>query len=199
MVKYKKADYKKLYIYIFLFSFKPQERIISNLAENIFDFLVKSNFEQGISVKFINTPSSKTFYLILNYLINLFDPNLLNYHVMNEETIPNLMKFLGYPLVISKSSFLSMTAPHTWTNFLHLLNWMVEFLRSRSSMELLKSKAWKTNWIRQYHLNKYLIFLVKGGSEREKTDVELIEEMIKSSFSLPEKERNEHMQGLRAR
>ena len=75
-----------------------------------------------------NNPS---FLLLLQFLVGHFDPKFKCGSKIEEE-IPRLMRNLGYPFMISKSSLFTVGSPHTWPILLAALSW----LRERIEMSL---------------------------------------------------------------
>ena len=51
--------------------------------------------------------------------------------VKMEEEVPRVLKMLGYPFNISKSSMHAAGTPHTWPYLLAALVWMVELVKVR--------------------------------------------------------------------
>ena len=53
-----------------------------------------------------------------------------NYKVgtKHEEEIPRIMKMLGYPFLISKSSMFTIGTPHTWPTMLAGLSYVVDLI-----------------------------------------------------------------------
>ncbi len=48
---------------------------LAQLADNIFNFLTNHSYENYVTIKQLQSPSTKTFYQIFNFLMRLYDPN----------------------------------------------------------------------------------------------------------------------------
>ena len=46
-----------------------------------------------------------------------------------EEQVPDVLKILGYPFVISKTAMYSVGSPHTWPTLLAALTWLRETIQ----------------------------------------------------------------------
>ena len=46
-----------------------------------------------------------------------------------EEEVPKILRVLGYPFAISKSSMFAIGSPHTWPHLLAALTWLVELIK----------------------------------------------------------------------
>jgi kinetochore protein NDC80 len=54
--------------------------------------------------------------------------SLFRYLTKTEDEIPAMLKGLGYPFTISKTSLVAVGTPHSWPTFLGVLTWLVELL-----------------------------------------------------------------------
>ena len=52
-----------------------------------------------------------------------------------EEEIPRIMKAIGYPFLISKSSMFTVGSPHTWPSMLAALSFMVDWINVSTVIE----------------------------------------------------------------
>ena len=94
----------------------------------ILKYLDTHGFTEPISPKdLLSSPSTKTYSTVFLFLYNQIDP-LYKYVGKPHDDIPEMLKLIGYPINISKRSFLSVGGLHVWPSLLATLSWMVELL-----------------------------------------------------------------------
>lgn len=87
-------------------------------------FLTERGYEQPLSPKLLNSPSSKDFQSIFLFLMRRLDPNF-SFLKRFEDEIPVILKCLAYPFPLSKSALSAVGSPHTWPPLLGVLSWLV--------------------------------------------------------------------------
>ncbi|KAL4232914.1 kinetochore-associated Ndc80 complex subunit ndc80 [Mactra antiquata] len=109
-----------------------QHKMIKTLQE----FLTMRGYPHNITPKMLQSPTSKDFFRIFEFIYSFVAPKfkLTDKHKPEEE-IPRLLKQLGYPFLISKTSLYSIGSPHTWPNLLAALNFLIEFVNYAMSIE----------------------------------------------------------------
>uniref|UniRef100_A0A8C4STQ7 Kinetochore protein NDC80 n=1 Tax=Erpetoichthys calabaricus TaxID=27687 RepID=A0A8C4STQ7_ERPCA len=103
-----------------------EKTFVQQCIKNLCEFLNDSGFPGSVTVKSLQSPSTKEFLKIFCFIYNQLDPNFQEPTSKIEEEIPRLLKELGYPFPLSKSSMYSVGAPHTWPQVLGSLIWMID-------------------------------------------------------------------------
>ncbi|KAK9767830.1 kinetochore-associated Ndc80 complex subunit ndc80, variant 2 [Basidiobolus ranarum] len=95
----------------------------------ITEFLIETGYNQPISTKTLQTPTSKDFQSIFKFLYAKLDPRYV-YQKKFEEEVPGLLKGLKYPFAdqISKSQLYAVGSMHSWPNLLGMLQWIVDLI-----------------------------------------------------------------------
>lgn len=95
--------------------------------KNLLQFLTDRGYPQNISVKNLQSPNNKDFFRMFEFIYSIVNEN---YKVGSkpEEEIPRIMKAVGYPFLISKSSMFTVGSPHTWPSMLAALSYMVDWI-----------------------------------------------------------------------
>ncbi|KAK3735802.1 hypothetical protein QZH41_007422 [Actinostola sp. cb2023] len=97
----------------------------------LMEFLTEFNYPNPISERILSAPPVKEFKRIFLFIYNYINPNVKEKTIDKrpEEEIPKILKLIGYPFTISKSSMFSVGSPHTWPNLLGALCWLIELTR----------------------------------------------------------------------
>jgi SMC interacting uncharacterized protein involved in chromosome segregation len=88
-------------------------------------YLTENGYEHPIGIKSFANPAMKDYLRIFKFLYNQLDPHRKFTSPNYVEELPALMKELGYPFNINKSTFLAWT-PRAWTCLLGCLLWLGE-------------------------------------------------------------------------
>ncbi|ORX94356.1 hypothetical protein K493DRAFT_203556, partial [Basidiobolus meristosporus CBS 931.73] len=93
------------------------------------EFLIETGYNQPISTKTLQTPTSKDFQSIFKFLYAKLDPRYV-YQKKFEEEVPGLLKGLKYPFAdqISKSQLYAVGSMHSWPNLLGMLQWIMDLI-----------------------------------------------------------------------
>ncbi|CAB1319301.1 unnamed protein product [Coregonus sp. 'balchen'] len=75
------------------------------------------------------SPSTKEFLKIFEFIYCLLDPTFQMPTSKVEEEVPRILKDLGYPFALSKSSMYSVGAPHTWPQVLGAVVWLIDTVK----------------------------------------------------------------------
>ncbi|XP_014664096.1 PREDICTED: kinetochore protein NDC80 homolog [Priapulus caudatus] len=113
---------------------KKDPRPISNQSymkeeiRKLVEFLIQCGYPHHISLKLLLRPMAKDVLRIFEFLYRLIEPdfNMPSHH---EDVIPSIMKKLGYPFTINKSSMFNMASPHTWPTILATISWLRELVQ----------------------------------------------------------------------
>ncbi|KAK3578088.1 hypothetical protein CHS0354_006746 [Potamilus streckersoni] len=95
--------------------------------KNVLQFLTERNFPYPITPKLLQSPTTKDFLKIYEFI---YSHIVQQYRISKkpEEDIPRTFKCLNYPFMISKSSLACVGSPHTWPGMLAALCWLVEII-----------------------------------------------------------------------
>ncbi|XP_062863481.1 kinetochore protein NDC80 homolog isoform X2 [Trichomycterus rosablanca] len=107
---------------------------VQQCIKQLCEFLGDHGFPGSITVKSLQSPSTKEFLKIFEFIYSLLDPTFQMPTAKVEEEIPRMLKDLGYPFPLSKSSMYSIGAPHTWPQALGALIWLIDTVRILNSM-----------------------------------------------------------------
>ncbi|KAA0170520.1 hypothetical protein FNF27_06582 [Cafeteria roenbergensis] len=101
---------------------------INEQVNELIMFLAQNNYNQRISHKMFNPPTSKDFKSVVAFLFKLLDEG---YEIEGrmEDEVPLVFKALRYPFSISKTGLTAVGSPHTWPALLAALSWLVELLQ----------------------------------------------------------------------
>lgn len=108
---------------------------IQQCIKQLCEFLSENGFPGTITVKALQSPSTKEFLKIFEFLMSLIDPTFQIPPVKVEEEVPRILRDMGYPFALSKSSMYSVGAPHTWPQVLGSLMWLMDTVRIFSGMQ----------------------------------------------------------------
>ncbi|KAL8585919.1 hypothetical protein ACOMHN_061080 [Nucella lapillus] len=106
-----------------------QHRCIRTLI----DFLTETKYPHPLSQKLLLSPPSKEFFRIFEYIYCQVDPFFKLGSKMEEEVL-RVLKMLGYPFSISKSSMHAVGTPHTWPTLLAALIWLIDLVKFTQSL-----------------------------------------------------------------
>ncbi|XP_047446865.1 kinetochore protein NDC80 homolog [Mugil cephalus] len=115
---------------------------VQQCIRQLHEFLTEQGFPGTLSSKTLQSPSTKEFVKMFEFIYRQLDPTFELPNSKVEEEIPAILKSLRYPFVLSKSSMYSVGAPHTWPQALGALIWLIDNVKicwSLSQQELLFS------------------------------------------------------------
>ncbi|XP_038856697.1 kinetochore protein NDC80 homolog [Salvelinus namaycush] len=107
---------------------------VQQCIRQLCEFLSEKGFPGSMSVKSLQSPSTKEFLKIFEFIYCLLDPTFQMPTSKVEEEVPRILKDLGYPFVLSKSSMYSVGAPHTWPQVLGAVVWLMDTVKIFCSM-----------------------------------------------------------------
>ncbi|XP_072289946.1 kinetochore protein NDC80 homolog [Eucyclogobius newberryi] len=99
---------------------------VQQCIKQLHEFLTDHGFPGPLSPKMLQSPSTKEFVKMFEFIYRQIDPTFEMPSQKVEEEIPALFKALRYPFVLSKSSMFSVGAPHTWPQVLGALMWLID-------------------------------------------------------------------------
>lgn len=115
---------------------------VQQCIRQLHEFLTDQSFPGTLSSKTLQSPSTKEFVKMFEFIYRMLDPTFEMQNQKVEEEVPALLKSLRYPFVLSKCSMYSVGAPHTWPQALGALMWLIDNVKittSLSKQELLFS------------------------------------------------------------
>ncbi|XP_033106578.1 kinetochore protein NDC80 homolog [Anneissia japonica] len=101
--------------------------------KEIVEFLIDKRYPSPVTTKSLITPTTKDFLRIFQFVYAFLEPKFVM-PAKHEEELPKIMKTLGYPFNISKSSLYTIGSPHTWPHLLAALHWLMELVKCGMSM-----------------------------------------------------------------
>ncbi|XP_066541168.1 kinetochore protein NDC80 homolog [Hoplias malabaricus] len=108
---------------------------VQQCIKQLYEFLGDNGFPGTITIKALQSPSTKEFVKIFEFIYSLLDSTFQMPNAKVEEEIPRMFKDLGYPFPLSKSSMYSIGAPHTWPQALGALIWLIDTVKIFNSMK----------------------------------------------------------------
>nr|XP_020458027.1 kinetochore protein NDC80 homolog [Monopterus albus] len=99
---------------------------VQQCIRQLHEFLTEHAYPGTLSAKTLQSPSTKEFVKILEFIYRQIDPTFEMPSSKVEEEVPAILKSLRYPFVLSKCSMYSVGAPHTWPQALGALMWLID-------------------------------------------------------------------------
>ncbi|XP_065670523.1 kinetochore protein NDC80 homolog isoform X2 [Hydra vulgaris] len=99
------------------------------MIDEILELLNNTGYPHSISTKNLSSPTTKDFSKVFEHLYGLINANFVMDKKLEEE-VPRILKSLGYPFPIAKSSLFSIGSLHSWPPLLGVLHWMVELIKT---------------------------------------------------------------------
>ncbi|KAG7490903.1 hypothetical protein JOB18_044267 [Solea senegalensis] len=115
---------------------------VQQCIRQLHEFLTDQGYPGTLSAKTLQSPSTKEFVKMFEFIYRQLDPTFEMPNSKVEEEVPAILKALKYPFVLSKSSMFSVGAPHTWPQALGALIWLIDNVKifwSFSKQDLLFS------------------------------------------------------------
>ncbi|XP_068167347.1 kinetochore protein NDC80 homolog [Antennarius striatus] len=115
---------------------------VQQCIRQLHEFLTEQGYPGTLSAKTLQSPSTKEFVKMFEFIYRQLDPSFEMPNSKVEEEVPAILKALRYPFVLSKCSMYSVGAPHTWPQALGALMWLIDNVKikwSLSKQELLFS------------------------------------------------------------
>ncbi|KAM7017660.1 kinetochore protein NDC80 homolog [Tautogolabrus adspersus] len=115
---------------------------VQQCIRQLHEFLTEQGYPGTLTAKTLQSPSTKEFVKMFEFVYRLLDPTFEMPNSKVEEEVPAILKALRYPFVLSKCSMYSVGAPHTWPQVLGALMWLIDTVKiswSLSRQELLFS------------------------------------------------------------
>uniref|UniRef100_A0A8C7XSE5 Kinetochore protein NDC80 n=1 Tax=Oryzias sinensis TaxID=183150 RepID=A0A8C7XSE5_9TELE len=99
---------------------------VQQCIRQLHEFLTEQNYPGTLSTKTLQSPSTKEFVKMFEFIYRQLDPTFEMPNSKVEEEVPAILKALRYPFVLSKCSMYSVGAPHTWPQALVALMWLID-------------------------------------------------------------------------
>uniref|UniRef100_A0A8C6WJZ6 Kinetochore protein NDC80 n=1 Tax=Neogobius melanostomus TaxID=47308 RepID=A0A8C6WJZ6_9GOBI len=115
---------------------------VQQCIRQLHEFLTDHGFPGPLSSKTLQSPSTKEFVKMFEFVYRMLDDTFEMPKQKVEEEVPAILKALRYPFVLSKVSMYSVGAPHTWPQALGALMWLIDNVKislGLSKQELLFS------------------------------------------------------------
>ncbi|KAL3975751.1 hypothetical protein ACER0C_021637 [Sarotherodon galilaeus] len=107
---------------------------VQQCIRQLHEFLTEQGYPGTLSSKTLQSPSTKEFVKMFEFIYCQLDPTFEMPNSKVEEEVPALFKTLGYPFVLSKCSMYSVGAPHTWPQALGALMWLIDNVKINWSL-----------------------------------------------------------------
>lgn len=108
---------------------------VQQCIRQLCEFLSEKGFPVLMTAKSLQSPSTKEFLKIFEFIYCQLDPTFQMPTSKVEEEVPRILKDLGYPFTLSKCSMYSVGARHTWPQVLGALIWLIDTVKIYNSME----------------------------------------------------------------
>ncbi|KAM4616789.1 kinetochore protein NDC80 homolog [Polymixia lowei] len=102
---------------------------VQQYIRQLCEFLSENGFPGSVSIKTLQSPSTKEFLKIFEFIYSQLEPTFKMPTSKVEEEVPRILKDLGYPFALSKSNMYSVGAPHTWPQVLGALIWLIDTVK----------------------------------------------------------------------
>ncbi|XP_008174863.2 kinetochore protein NDC80 homolog [Chrysemys picta bellii] len=159
---------------------------IQQCIRQLCEFLVENGYAQNVSVKSLQTPSTKDFFRIFAFIYAFLCPSYELPDSKIEEEIPKVFKELGYPFPLPKSSMYTVGVPHVWPQVAAALVWLIDCIKIYGVMRgnsdaLVDAQCWSGEAEDEMVVNKLLMeytekcydHFMNGGDAFEEMDAEL--------------------------
>uniref|UniRef100_A0AAQ4R1Y0 Kinetochore protein NDC80 n=1 Tax=Gasterosteus aculeatus aculeatus TaxID=481459 RepID=A0AAQ4R1Y0_GASAC len=104
---------------------------VQQCIRHLHEFLTEQGFPGILSAKMLQSPSTKEFVKVFEFVYRQLDPTFEMPNSKVEEEVPAILKALRYPFVLSKSAMYSVGAPHTWPQALGALMWLIDQVKPK--------------------------------------------------------------------
>uniref|UniRef100_A0A4X2KZ18 Kinetochore protein NDC80 n=1 Tax=Vombatus ursinus TaxID=29139 RepID=A0A4X2KZ18_VOMUR len=102
---------------------------IQQYIRQLCEFLTENGYAFSVNMKSLQSPSVKDFLKIFTFIFDFLSPSYELPDSKFEEEIPRILKDLGYPFTLPKSSMYTVGAPHTWPHVVAGLNWLIDCVK----------------------------------------------------------------------
>lgn len=170
---------------------------VQQCIRQLHEFLTENNYPGTLSPKILQSPFTKDFVKIFEFIYCQLDPTFVMPKQKVEEEIPAIFKALRYPFVLSKCSMYSVGAPHTWPQVLGALIWLTELVtitRALGETELLYSDfcedeniedgAQYNKLLLDYNFETYAKFM--QGADMFEEEEEMVLNKLKKLYNVDE-------------
>ncbi|XP_067402194.1 kinetochore protein NDC80 homolog isoform X2 [Emydura macquarii macquarii] len=169
---------------------------IRQCLRQLSEFLVENGYAQNVSVKSLQTPSTKEVFRIFAFIYGFLCPSYKLPDSKIEEEIPKVFKELGYPFPLSKSSMYTVGALHVWPLVSAALVWLIDCIKIYSVLRensegLANAQCWSGEADNEIVLQKLFMeytekcygHFMNGGEAFEEMDAEL-QAKLKTMFKV---------------
>eukprot|EP00697_Spironema_sp_BW2_P007529 gnl/Spiro4/2182_TR1047_c0_g1_i1.p1 gnl/Spiro4/2182_TR1047_c0_g1~~gnl/Spiro4/2182_TR1047_c0_g1_i1.p1 ORF type:complete len:695 (+),score=208.09 gnl/Spiro4/2182_TR1047_c0_g1_i1:59-2086(+) len=91
-------------------------------------YLMTHGFDQPLEKREMSGPTTKQFYAIFNFLASKIDPLYRFGPKLQDEVQLFFRRVVRYPVSISATALVTVSAPHTWPTLLAAFKWLVDLL-----------------------------------------------------------------------
>ena len=96
--------------------------------DKLISYLQDHGFDKPVTPQMLQAPAVSLFVHIMSFLLKATVPNF-EFGGRFEDEVPTVLKLLGYPYAIQRTSLQSVGAPHAWPPILAAISWLVDLLR----------------------------------------------------------------------
>ncbi|XP_034026322.1 kinetochore protein NDC80 homolog [Thalassophryne amazonica] len=108
---------------------------VQQCIRQLHEFLTERGYSGSLTSKTLQSPSTKEFLKMFEFIYCQLDPTFEMPNSKVEEEVPGILKALRYPFVLSKSSMYSVGAPHTWPQVLGAVIWLIDLVKIHGSLD----------------------------------------------------------------
>jgi len=116
-----------------------QKKVYSDLSL----LLVGLDYPRPIDQTLLTNPTTKDFLDITEFLVRQLDPSFVLPRVKQEEYLPRLAKYLGYPYPLQKNWLNPVGAPNTWPHLIGFLQFLVDLANLAKAYQVFFKKVYK--------------------------------------------------------
>lgn len=106
----------------------------------LISFLIENGYKEPLSLKQLKGTSASGFKDIFVFLVRMIEPAFVLSGKV-EEAVPAVLKGLGYPIALSKSSLQTIGSSHTWPALLGCLSWLRELVQYKFAADAARNAA----------------------------------------------------------
>jgi len=114
----------------------PDKKEMARSTRILVNYLTDRGYDHPISQKTLARPTARDFNNIISFLFREIDPNWQPTEGGKfEDDITAMLKYIRYPVAISKTALSAVGSPHTWPTLLACLTWIIELLNYDQEVE----------------------------------------------------------------
>lgn len=100
----------------------------------IYEYLIENLYDkQNFTIRVLQSPTSKDFRNIFIFLVQKIDTNFILSERQYEEEIRSILRLLGYPITVHRTTLQSIGSPHSLPALLGILEWLINMITLMST------------------------------------------------------------------